>query len=127
MPIKVGDIVEIDIEMEIMASPEELESKKELDTNEYKRKYRVEYSINDMKFQLESVLEAEPNMVPPEDNIRTNSLKLPDMKSLILMRIIYTRVQQSKLRQSKTNPTIDFEHRLKVFYKYLSTLRVQEF
>ena len=71
MPIKVGDIVEIDIEMEIMASPEELESKKELDTNKYKRKYRVEYSINDTKFQSESVLEAEPNMVPPEDNIRT--------------------------------------------------------
>ena len=71
MTIKVNDIMTIDIEMEIMASSEELETKKELDTSEYKREYRVEYSINDTEFHSEYVLEAEPNMVPPEDSIRT--------------------------------------------------------
>ncbi|MGN0030458.1 MAG: hypothetical protein ACI37Q_00715 [Candidatus Gastranaerophilaceae bacterium] len=70
MTRKVGDIIEFDIKMEIMASEDELSSKSIIDTSDYNREYSVSYCVNDSEETANYTLEADAGTTPTEDDVK---------------------------------------------------------
>ena len=70
MARKIGDIIEFTIRIDILM-PEGEKNNNSINVDDYERVYNVSYTINDTEESHDYFLNAEPGMIPPENDIKT--------------------------------------------------------